>query len=131
MTDREHREPGRVASELSVEQRYGRRSRQSLEDILDFAADAANLVSRGRKAYGADRILQLAGEAIIGRIGEAVARLSPDLIAHHPEVRFGAAKGMRNFVSHEYDRIDTAVVWVALESDVPGFAAQVGHLLRD
>lgn len=101
-----------------------------MDDILDFASDAVDLVSRGRKAYGDDRMLQLAGEAITGRIGEAVARLSPDLIADHPEVRFGAAKGMRNFVSHEYDRVDAAVVWVALESDMPGFATQIEQLLR-
>jgi uncharacterized protein with HEPN domain len=48
----------------------------------------------------------------------------------HPEIPFRAAKGMRNISSHDYDRVDADVVWVALESDVPRFAAMVAALLE-
>lgn len=113
----------------AVERQYGLRARQSLEDILDFASDAADLVARGHETYDADRMLQLAGEAITSRIGEATSRLPAALIDAHPEIPFRAAKGMRNIVSHDYDRVDADVVWVALESDVPRFAASVAALL--
>ncbi len=113
-----------------VEQRYGRRTCLSLQDILDFANDAALLVSRGREAYDSDRMLALAAEAIVNRIGEASGRVSPELVADHPEIPFRRAKGIRNFVSHRYDRVDPAVVWAALETDIPPFAAQVRGLLQ-
>lgn len=114
---------------LSIEQQYGRRARQALEDILDFASDAAVLVARGREAYHGDRILQLAGEAITSRIGEATSRLPDSLIEAQPDIPFRLAKGMRNIVAHDYDRVDTDVVWVALESDIPRFASMVVALL--
>lgn len=114
----------------SIEHRYGRRTRQSLEDILDFAGEASELVSRGRDAYDSDRMLQLAAEAISNRIGEAVGRLSPELLRDHPHIPFRQAKGMRNFVSHHDDRIDANIVWDTLQAQVPPFAAQVLRLLR-
>jgi uncharacterized protein with HEPN domain len=118
-----------VKPELSIERKYGRGARQPLEDILDFASDAAALVARGRDSYGADRMLQLAGEAITSRIGEATNRLPDALIEAHPEIPFRLAKGMRNIVAHDYDRVDIDVVWVALASDVPRFATMIADLL--
>ena len=117
------------AEHAAVAWAYDRRSQLSLQDILDFAGDAGELVSRGRDRYDADRMLRLAAEAIASRIGEAVARLSPELVRDHPEIPFRPAKAMRNFVSHEYDRVDPQVVWVTLESQVPALAEQVRRLL--
>lgn len=117
-------------SRLSIEHTYGRRARQSLEDILDFAAAAAELVSRGKKAYGSDRMLQFAAEAISSRLGEAAARLPSEMIRDHPKVPFRLARDMRNFVSHEYDRVDPEVVWETLEAQIPEFAEQIQRLLR-
>lgn len=116
--------------ELSIEHAYGRRARQSLEDILEFARDASDLVSRGKEAYESDRILQLAAEAISSRIGVAAGRLPPELVRDHPHIPFRLAKDMRNFVSHEYDRVDPDVVWVAMESQIPAFAEQISQILR-
>jgi uncharacterized protein with HEPN domain len=116
-----------VNAGLSIEHQYGRRARQSLEDILDFASDAAILVARGRRAYKADRMLQLAGEAITSRIGEATNRLPDALIEAHPEIPFRLAKGMRNIMAR--DRVDMDVVWVALGSDVPRYAKMIAGLL--
>lgn len=110
-----------MSSGFPIERKYGRRALQSLEDILDFASDAAALVARGRGSYDADRMLQLAGEAIASRIGEATSRLPDAVIDAHPEIPFRLAKGMRNIVAHDYDRVDTDVVWTALESDIPRF----------
>lgn len=105
------------------------RNRQSLHDIADFCSLAADLVSRGRAAYDGDRMLQLAAEAVITRIGEAVGRLDPPFVSSHPEVPFRQAKGMRNLVSREYRRTDPEIVWSTLVDDIPPFCAQVNGIL--
>jgi len=46
-----------------------------LDDIEDAAAAAEELVGRGRDAWDHDRLLGLAGEAVIGRIADAASRL--------------------------------------------------------
>ena len=42
-------------------------------DLLDAVGAASELVGRGRDAYDNDRLLRLAGEAVIGRIGDSAA----------------------------------------------------------
>lgn len=106
------------------------RNRQSLQDIADFASLAADLVSRGREAYDRDRMLQLAAEAVITRIGEAVGRLDPACVSRHPDVPFRQAKGMRNLVSHDSHRSDPHVLWSTLVDDIPPFCAQVNGILQ-
>lgn len=44
-------------------------------DLIDACNASAELVERGRCAYDDDRMLRLAGEAIVGRIGDAAAKL--------------------------------------------------------
>ena len=51
-----------------------------LADLLDAVGAAEELVGRGRAAYDTDRILRLAGEAVVGRIGDAAAKLSDALV---------------------------------------------------
>ena len=44
-------------------------------DLVDAVDAARELVARGRGADDADRMLRLAGEAVVGRIGDAAAKL--------------------------------------------------------
>jgi uncharacterized protein with HEPN domain len=101
-----------------------------LLDLVDFGRTAAELVDRGRDAYDSDRLLQLAGEAIVSRIGEAVSRLDPQFLAAHPQVPFRSAKAMRNLVAHEYHRIDPALVWGVLDYRIPALVHQVSEILH-
>ena len=108
---------------------YGERARLALLDIVEFGSMARDLVARGRESFDADLYLRLASEAIVSRLGEAVARLPDDLVEAHPTIPFREVKDMRNLVAHEYHRIDHALVWSALERGVPEFIAQVAELL--
>ncbi|MDK1473024.1 DUF86 domain-containing protein [Streptomyces sp. 549] len=105
------------------------RTRQTLHDFLDFAATAGRLVTRGREAYDGDEMLRLSGEAILHRIGEAVARLDDDFTAAHPEVRWRAMKGMRNLVAHDYGAVDHDILWNAIAHNLPQEAAHVQRIL--
>jgi uncharacterized protein with HEPN domain len=105
------------------------RTRQTLAEFLEFAEMGARLVERGRVAYDSDEMLRLAGEAIIHRIGEAVARLSDDFTQAHKTVNWRPMKGVRNILAHNYGVIDHARVWNSLETDLPREAAAVRRIL--
>lgn len=109
----------------------GARTRQTLLDFLVFAETGARLVARGRAAYDSDEMLRLSAEAILHRLGEAVARLDDDFTAAHPEVRWRAMKGMRNFVAHDYGAVDYGIVWNALVRNLPEEAAHVQRILKE
>lgn len=50
-----------------------------LEALRDDLNSAADLVFRGRRAYDADRLLRLAAEAVLARVGEAADALPVDV----------------------------------------------------
>ncbi len=106
-----------------------RRTRQALNDFLDFADIGTRLVARGRAAYDADEMLRLAAEAILHRIGEAVARLGAEFLETHPAVSWRQMKGMRNLVAHKYGAVDHNILWNALQRDLPREAVEVRRIL--
>lgn len=122
--------PGKPVSVLSIEQAYGVRTRQSLEDLAAFTDEAAELVSRGQRTFSDDFLYQRAAESIINRIGEAISRLNPSFVADHPDIPLRQAKDMRNLVSHGYDVVDPDFVWRVLVDRVPPLARQIRDVLH-
>ncbi len=116
---------------MSVADVYGSRAERALRDLVEFGGLAAELVGRGKSAYDDDRQLQLAGEAIVSRLGEAAARLPEELVTDHPDIPFRTVKGMRNLIAHAYQRVDPQVVWVTLLVAVPNFITQIVDLLGE
>lgn len=113
-----------------VVEEYGTRTCAVLRDVVTFTDMAARLVGRGRAAYDRDEMHRLAAEAIAHRIGEAVARLSEEFIADHPDIEWSKIKGMRNIVAHDYARIDHEIVWNALADRMPDLRAYVRDTLN-
>ena len=60
-------------------------------DLLDAANAAAEIVARGKDAWDHDRLLRLADEAVISRIGDAAAKLPDDVKAAPPKAHRWAA----------------------------------------
>lgn len=116
---------------MSIADVYGSRAERALRDLVEFGGLAAELVRRGKSAYDDDRQLQLAGEAIVSRLGEAAARLPEELVIDHPDIPFRTVKAMRNLIAHAYQRVDPQVVWATLVAAIPNFIAQVGALLGE
>jgi uncharacterized protein with HEPN domain len=107
---------------IDINQKYGKRAVQSLLDILRFCADANELISRSYQSYLDDPMLRRAARSIIADAGEAVSRIdkiSPALIADHPELELRELKNARNFIVHAYDGVDYDVLWEILEVDFP------------
>lgn len=114
-----------------VEELFGELTVITLDDLIDFAAQAERLVSRGRAEYDAEEFLRLAAEAIIHRIGEAISRLPDDFIEAYPGIAWRPMRGTRNIVSHNYNAIDHRILWRALSDELPADVARIRAILGD
>ena len=90
-----------------------------LADLAEAADAAAELVSLGKKRWDTERPLRLAGEAVIGRLGDIATKLPDEMTEATPEIPWRQVKGMRIIAAHAYHRIDYEEVWVTLRDDVP------------
>lgn len=103
-----------------------RRVRQTLEDINHFSALATRIIDGGYENFMSDEVQRLAGEAVITRIGEAVARLPDAFEQDFSEVPWKAIIGMRNKLVHHYEATDPDQIWSALEVSIPAIKTQIG-----
>ena len=100
----------------------------TLEDLIDVCESAAALVGHGEETYRGDRLLMLASEAILIRLGEGISRLPEYVLDLEPGIPRSAIRGMRNRTVHEYHRIDHALVWRTLRDFLPGLQEQLIRL---
>lgn len=104
---------------------------RTLTDLLGFAEEVRDyVISPGEQNLYDNRPTQLVAEALIHRIGEAVARLPEDVTTAHPEVSWRQMRRMRNVVAHEYGYIDYRIVWRALYRDLPQDVAVIERILQ-
>jgi uncharacterized protein with HEPN domain len=96
-----------------------------LADLAEAADAAAELVGLGKERWDAERPLRLAGEAVIGRLGDVATKLPDEVIEATPEIPWKQVKGMRIIAAHAYHRIDYEDVWVTLRVDVPRLARAI------
>jgi uncharacterized protein with HEPN domain len=93
-----------------------------LADLADTVDAAAELVNLGKQRWDSDRLLRLAGEAVIGRLCDIATKLPDEVIKATPQIPWREVKGMRIIAPHAYHRIDYDEVWVTLRDDVPRMA---------
>jgi len=108
------------------------RSPKLLEDNIRDAAAFIVEVTAGRQLadYSADRLLRQAVERNFEIIGEAIKRL-----AHHDPATasridaYAQIIAFRNVLIHGYDLVDHALVWNAIERQLPALQRDVESLL--
>lgn len=96
-----------------------------LDDIEDAAEAAAELAGRGRESWDEDRLLRLAGEAVIGRLADAANRLPDEVKEAVPDVPWDDILNIRILVDHVYHRVDYDSLWETLATDVPDLLARL------
>ena len=64
-------------------------------DLAEAADAARELVGLGKDRWDSERPLRLAGEAVIGRLGDIAAKLPDEVIEATPEIPWRQVKGMR------------------------------------
>jgi uncharacterized protein with HEPN domain len=107
-----------------------RRADDLLADLAEAVDMAAELVRLGKQRWDNERLLRLAGEAVIGRLGDIATKLPNEVIESTPEIPWREVKGMRIIAAHAYHRIDYGEVWVTLRDDVPRLGKAVKRWRR-
>jgi uncharacterized protein with HEPN domain len=64
-------------------------------------------------------------------IAEAASALPAELTAHYPEIEWRAIRGIGNILRHEYERIETEVLWRVVHENLPALAATIERMIRD
>ncbi|ORA39755.1 hypothetical protein BST20_08230 [Mycobacterium branderi] len=103
----------------------------TLEELIRFTDTAARLVARGKSVYDSDEAVRLAAEAILHKIGEAVARLPDGFVAAHPDVAWRSMKATRTIVARQYDQVDYEIIWNALVRRLPVEADRIRLILEN
>lgn len=102
-----------------------------LGHILEAVQDIEQYASAGRNAFMADRMRQDALIRKLEVIGEAVKNLSENTKQRRPEIPWRRIAGMRDRLTHDYFGVDLALVWVAVERDLPNLKTAVEQLLAE
>jgi uncharacterized protein with HEPN domain len=96
------------------------RDEDNLLDILTAAKWAcAHIAGMTREMFLADVKTQ---DSVIRRleiIGEAAGRIPESSRLKLPTVPWQSMIRMRNFLIHEYDDVDPAIVWDTIKNDLP------------
>ncbi len=102
-----------------------------LRHILDAIEDIERYVGPGREAFMADRMRQDALIRKLEVIGEVVKNLSDNAKQRRPEIPWRRIAGMRDRLTHDYFGVDLALVWVAVERELPNLQTAVEELLAE
>jgi uncharacterized protein with HEPN domain len=88
--------------------------RRAILDIYTFVADLDQ--DSFLKTPVDDRKTFRAVTACLQEVGEAVKTLPDEVTRRHPEIPWRLIAGMRDHITHEYFRVDAAVLWATIES---------------
>jgi uncharacterized protein with HEPN domain len=99
-------------------------------DMYDFAVGVARRADGlDRDVFDDDEDLRLAIVQLLGWLGVAARRVSPEFKEAHPEIPWAFAIGMRNILAHAYLHVDWDVVFKTATENIPGLAASLADLL--
>jgi uncharacterized protein with HEPN domain len=57
------------------------------------------------------------------QIGELSVHLTDEFKLNHSEIPWKKIKDMRNFVAHNYDKLDLETLWLTIKEDMPRLCA--------
>jgi uncharacterized protein with HEPN domain len=101
-----------------------------LTDLAKVLSEAQTLVERGLETYRSDLALPLAFEALSNRAGDLCKKLSAAAPQRFAEEIWSQAARNRDFVVHQYHRVDAELLWTTVVRDFPRLAELVNEQLR-
>lgn len=112
-----------------------RREAQRLDDISNAIRDLKRFTAEmDLETFLADRQVQQAVALTLVVIGEAIKALPKDLQRRHEAVAWAKWAGLRDFLVHQYFRIDQRRIWRIVQRDLPllevAIAAEVRRIAR-
>lgn len=102
-----------------------------LEDIFT-AMEAAVRFTHGMtlEAFVADEKTVYATVRALEIMSEAAKRVPAEVRGRYPAIPWRNMAGIRDVVIHEYDRVDRAVVWKTVQSDLPAVEPEVRRAIE-
>ncbi|MEK7400069.1 MAG: DUF86 domain-containing protein [Candidatus Poribacteria bacterium] len=94
--------------------------RDYLDDIINAIKDVEDF-TKGMtyEDFRSDRKTLLAVFKCIEDIGEAAKRIPRSFRSKHNNIPWKEMAGMRDKLTHEYDRIDSVIVWRTIQQNLP------------
>ena len=101
-----------------------------LQHILDATSEIENYTKGVDFAqFSSNSMLFNACIRQLEIVGEAVNRLSDDLIANNPDVEWRKVTGLRNMLIHEYFGIDDKLIWAIIQKNIPDLKNKVSVIV--
>ena len=101
-----------------------RREAQRLDDISNAIQEIKHFTAdMDLRTYLSNRQVQQAVGLALVVIGEAIKALPPDLRGRHGAVAWVKWAGLRDFLVHQYFRIDQRRIWRIVQRDIPPLEA--------
>jgi uncharacterized protein with HEPN domain len=95
---------------------------EGIDSPADFLRDNNGLT----KLDAISMRLQVIGESL-----KKVGKLNPHFLNKYPEIEWGKIKGMRDFISHQYNKIDEVQIFTACKFDIPELEKTVNRIIED
>ncbi|MBR4664008.1 MAG: DUF86 domain-containing protein [Lentisphaeria bacterium] len=89
------------------------------------------LLSVDAKTFSGSQEKQMAVCMGLTLIGEAARNLTSDFCSLHSEIPWAKIIGMRNYLVHDYIRIDYDAVWQTAKNDLPLLKTQITNILAE
>jgi uncharacterized protein with HEPN domain/predicted nucleotidyltransferase len=119
-----------VENEWPLQYIKNMRDRSSLLDIVEFARNIVEITREmDRAQLESDLIKQSAVLYQISILGEAVKRLSQTFRSQYPDIPWKKIAGMRDKITHQYDRVELDIVWDVVQNNIPELIATLEPLL--
>ncbi len=108
-----------------------RREELYLRDIIE-AVDAVKQFLEGieKNDFIKNDLLRSAVLQKFGILGEASARLSPELKSRYPQTSWKRIIGLRNIAAHAYFTIDFEIVWLTVANRLEPLRKEVIAILQ-
>jgi uncharacterized protein with HEPN domain len=108
-----------------------------LEDIYTSAKRIAdrlqNETQQGFLSAGSMDLQDIVARrlTIIGEASAALLRKYPEFCEQHQAIPLRQARGMRNFLVHDYDGVDWGTVWIAVQEGLPQLIESIAPFLSE
>lgn len=101
-----------------------------LQHVLDAIEKVERYVAVGHAEFMAASHWQDAVIRQLEIIGEAVKRISPEILDRRPDIPWRRIAGMRDVLIHDYMGVDLEAVWRVTQDDLSALRQAIEELLE-